>query len=67
MNRRSAADRASVSQPAPELLPPGTERDRIAERAYTLYLQRGPAEGDAVSDWLEAERQIREADGRRTG
>ncbi len=38
-----------------------TERalqERIAQRAYELYLRRGQVPGHDVSDWLEAERQI---------
>lgn len=31
---------------------------RIAMRAYQLYLARGAVEGDALLDWLEAEREI---------
>lgn len=30
----------------------------IAERAYLLYLNRAEDEGDSLSDWLEAERQV---------
>lgn len=33
-------------------------QERIAERAYELYLQRGQVQGHAVDDWLEAERQV---------
>jgi hypothetical protein len=33
---------------------------RVAERAYYLYLSRGDQDGDAVTDWLTAERQIDE-------
>jgi hypothetical protein len=36
--------------------------ERIAERAYFLYLGRHGEDGDAVSDWLEAERQVSEED-----
>jgi hypothetical protein len=32
--------------------------ERIAERAYFLYLARHGEGGDALGDWLEAERQI---------
>ena len=31
---------------------------RIAARAYALYLSRGGENGDAITDWLEAEREI---------
>ena len=37
--------------------------ERIAMRAYQLYLARGGAEGDAITDWLEAEREIGGQDG----
>ena len=33
-------------------------RERIAARAYELYLQRGAGDGRATEDWLEAEREI---------
>jgi H+-transporting ATPase len=32
---------------------------QIAKRAYELYEQRGNRDGQAVQDWLEAERKIR--------
>ena len=34
------------------------DRDRIAMRAYELYLARGGADGGDFDDWLEAEREI---------
>lgn len=34
------------------------ERDRIAARAYELYLERGGVGGDAMEDWLAAEREF---------
>ena len=43
---------------------PGTDAssnghaDRIAERAYELYLARGGAHGNDWEDWLTAEREI---------
>ena len=33
-------------------------QQRIAERAYQLFRERGATDGHDVSDWLEAERQI---------
>ena len=33
-------------------------RDRIALRAYELYLARGCADGGAFDDWLAAEREL---------
>ncbi len=34
---------------------------QIRERAYEIYLARGGQEGDEVSDWLAAERDLRES------
>ena len=33
-------------------------RDRIAERAYELYLERGGTHGQDWEDWLVAEREV---------
>ncbi|NOS79871.1 MAG: DUF2934 domain-containing protein [Nitrospira sp.] len=38
-------------------------QDRIARRAYELYVQRGRQEGKALEDWLQAERQLVSAAG----
>jgi hypothetical protein len=37
-------------------------RDDVARRAYDLYLARGRADGHDVDDWLEAERELRDAE-----
>ena len=34
------------------------DRDRIALRAYEIYLSRGAADGAAMDDWLTAEREL---------
>jgi hypothetical protein len=34
---------------------------QIRERAYFIYLNRGGAPGDPMADWLQAERELREA------
>ena len=58
-------------QEIPNLSPPGTStrtmsgeslRQRIAEKAYELFLRRGQAPGRDVEDWLEAERLVRMAE-----
>jgi hypothetical protein len=36
----------------------GDSRERIAARAYELYLQRGGGDGRAAEDWFEAEREV---------
>ena len=33
-------------------------KDRIAERAYEIYLLRGREQGREVEHWLEAEREV---------
>jgi hypothetical protein len=35
--------------------------EEIAVVAYKIYLQRGAADGDALADWLQAEKELREA------
>lgn len=41
-----------------------SDRDRIAARAYEIYLERGGSGGDPMEDWLAAEREFtnRESD-----
>ena len=34
------------------------DRDRLAQRAYELYLARGAADGQDMEDWLIAEREL---------
>ena len=62
--------RQQIGGPATEVVAPqmvgdttaaGDERQRLAERAYELYLARGGAEGGDLDDWLQAERELRGA------
>lgn len=51
-----------VPQGEPPARPPASDpatRARIEARAYDLYLARKGGPGDAVSDWLRAERELR--------
>ena len=34
------------------------DRDRVAMRAYELYIARGSGDGQAMDDWLRAEREL---------
>ena len=34
------------------------DRERVAQRAYELYLARGGVDGQAMEDWLNAEREL---------
>ncbi len=36
------------------------DRERVARRAYELYLARGGGHGLAMEDWLAAERELRQ-------
>ena len=38
------------------------DRERIAARAYELYLARGRSGGRELDDWLEAERELSTTD-----
>ena len=53
---------ASAHGASPELARDTTltrdDRERIAARAYELYLARGGADGQAEDDWLAAEREL---------
>jgi len=34
-------------------------RERVAKRAFEIYMGRGGTIGDPVQDWLQAERELR--------
>ena len=36
----------------------GIEHEKIARRAYELFLARGAEHGSALQDWLDAEREL---------
>jgi hypothetical protein len=52
-------DKADTTEAAiPEQLMSDDLRERIAKRAYELYLERGCRAGCDVEDWVDAEREI---------
>lgn len=53
----SAKSKSRVSRPRKPESPTDTE-ERVRERAYQLYEQRGEIDGFALDDWLQAEREI---------
>jgi Protein of unknown function (DUF2934) len=56
-NNTTAADRAlKLSHRSANV----TARD-VARRAYDIYIARGCEHGHDVEDWLQAERELREA------
>jgi hypothetical protein len=40
-------------------------REKIELRAYEIYLERGGKEGNALDDWLAAEKELLESEKRR--
>ena len=63
------ARKSSSDTPHPISETPGRDvesRDRIAQRAYELYLARGRADGRDFDDWLAAERELAASRGGRT-
>lgn len=54
---RRARGRYLEGPGAPGNLPRVTHEE-IAHRAYALYLARGERDGDALGDWLAAEREL---------
>ena len=44
----------------------GWDSERIARRAYELYLQRGQQEGRDLEDWVKAEQQLAGEAGKKT-
>ncbi|HJT20164.1 MAG TPA: DUF2934 domain-containing protein [Nitrospira sp.] len=51
------AVRTQEDKPQGSALSDGLQ-ERIAKRAYELYLERGCREGCALEDWVDAERAI---------
>ena len=42
----------------------GYDRDRVASRAYELYMARGGGDGNDMEDWFTAEREVSSNGGR---
>lgn len=52
-------DEADIAEAAiSEQFMPDNLRERIAKRAYELYLERGCRPGCDVEDWVDAEREM---------
>jgi len=49
----------SRTQDNPEAAVPPVEEERVAQRAYQRFEERGGEHGRDVEDWLEAERELR--------
>ena len=64
MPKRKSVDSGQGATPAlaGDSIVASGERERIASRAYELYLSRGGAHGQAEEDWLIAEREVSKRD-----
>ena len=56
--RRKNAGQSSLADVADDPSDAPTD-DAIRARAYEIYLTRGPNDGDHLTDWLAAERELR--------
>lgn len=55
----AVAERERIASESPATAPDvAPDRERIALRAYELYLSRGGADGRDMDDWLDAEREL---------
>jgi hypothetical protein len=61
------ADSFSSSEQLPDESGQPYHRDRIAMRAYELYLARGGEDGGDFDDWLAAEREVAGSNGHGSG
>jgi len=55
------APELSAPQNAGDTTAAAADRDRVAMRAYELYLARGGGDGGAMDDWLLAEQELMHA------
>lgn len=46
------------AQPAGEIVGGNPDPDRVAQRAYELYQERGGGDGRDMDDWFSAEREL---------
>lgn len=59
---KSTPDTSAAKNDQPNETPAAQPTDEeIAVRAYHIYLERGGDEGDPLDDWLQAERELTEA------
>jgi hypothetical protein len=53
----------SLESPTAVAIASGVTEGDIARRAFELYCERGREDGHDVDDWLNAERELRDASG----
>lgn len=57
-NEKEGTHAPSVPPSVDDTRAAATERERVAQRAYELYQERGGSDGQAMEDWLSAEREL---------
>jgi len=56
--KRNDPEMAATPEMAGDTMAGNRDRERVAARAYELYLARGAADGQADEDWFNAEREL---------
>ena len=66
LKTKKAGKRRTAQQPIQSDGAPVTRHlhEEIKHRAYEIYLSQGATDGHDLEDWLQAERDLREASGR---
>ena len=57
-SKTAAKKEAFLQKSVASFVEQGNYNQRVAEKAYELYLQRGGAHGDDLNDWFEAEKIV---------
>ncbi len=63
-NSKKTGPSRSEGIPSPEKSKPSPGMEEIRKRAYEIFLARESSAGDAGSDWLQAERELRQESAR---
>ncbi len=61
---KAAASRSTTTRTR-NAATPAPSSDQIAERAHEIFMARGGGHGRDLDDWLQAERELKPANGRR--
>lgn len=58
---------SSLASKKPKTAKSAPTREEIALRAYEIYLERGGTPGHELEDWIRAERELAQKDGKARG
>ena len=62
-SKKNDSELGATPEMAGETTTSEPERERVAMRAYELYLARGGSDGQAEEDWFTAERELSDDNG----